>query len=167
MFLLFSIIEENSEQAEIHLPLEGSTVPANVIRKILLIETVLSQYRHGFHNLTNNMIESYSKVLKPISIIFFIIILPAACRFNCPTVICRACTSFWQTAMHALSFMWWGGKCFTGNVKSSYGTERYSLTALYVIRVLINLSKYLIKQFLFPEPLLKSNGELQMKCLQD
>lgn len=38
MFLLFSIIEKNSKQAEIHLPLEGSTVPANVIRKILLLE---------------------------------------------------------------------------------------------------------------------------------
>lgn len=76
MFLLFSIIEENSKQAEIHLPLEGSTVPANVIRKILLLETVVSQYRYGFHNLTNNMIESCSKVLKPISIIFSLLNYP-------------------------------------------------------------------------------------------
>lgn len=69
--------------------------------------------------------------------------------------------------MHALSFMWWGGKCFIGNVKSSYGTERYSLTGLYIIRVLINLIKDLIMQFLSSEPLLKSKGELQMESLQD
>lgn len=69
--------------------------------------------------------------------------------------------------MHTLSFMWWGGKCFIGNVKSSYGMERYSLIGLYIIRVLINLIKGLIMQFLSPEPLLKSKGELQMESLQD
>lgn len=53
MFLLFNIIEENSKQAEMHLPLEGSTVPANVIRKILLLESGISQYHCGFHNLMN------------------------------------------------------------------------------------------------------------------
>lgn len=63
--------------------------------------------------------------------------------------------------------MWWGGKCFIGNVKSSYGIERYSLIGLYIIRVLINLIKGLIMLFLSPEPLLKSKGELQMESLQD
>lgn len=76
MFLLFNITEENSNQAEIRLPLEGSTVPANVIRKILLLETGVLQYCCGFHNLTNNMIESCSKVLKPISIIFSLLNQP-------------------------------------------------------------------------------------------
>lgn len=69
--------------------------------------------------------------------------------------------------MRPLSFMWWGGKCFIGNVKSSYGTERYSLIGLYIIKVLINLIKGLIMLFLSPEPLLKSKGELHMESLQD
>lgn len=76
MFLLFNIIEENSKQEEIHLPLEGSTVPANVIRKILLLETGVSQYRRGFHNLPNNKIESCLKVLQPINIIFSLLNQP-------------------------------------------------------------------------------------------
>lgn len=69
--------------------------------------------------------------------------------------------------MPTVGFMWWGRKCFIVNVKSSYGMERYSLIGLYIIRILINLIKGLIMLFLSPEPLPKSQGELQKESLQD